>query len=91
MLHWLPESPRVLLLRGEVEQAKDVYRVIYKDASEEIIDLKMMVTQHYIEMTTKLQMEYTFAQRVRKYWTHLPYRRAIIAVSGVQAFGQLTG
>ena len=79
------------MLRGEVEKAKDVYRVIYKDASEEIIELKMMVTQHYIEATTKLQKDFTLRQRVRKYWTHLPYRRAIITVSGVQAFGQLTG
>ena len=76
------------MVRGRVDEAKDVYRLIYKGASEEIIDLKMQVTAHYIEATTKLQREFTLKQRVAKYWTHKPYRRAIIAVSGVQAFGK---
>lgn len=70
LMHFLPESPRVLILRGQQDRAKATLQRIYKGASDEVIDFK---------------------QRVAKYWSHKPYRRAIIAVSGVQAFGQLTG
>jgi SP family myo-inositol transporter-like MFS transporter 13 len=49
------------------------------------------VIQHYVDATTQLQREYTVMQRLKLYWTKKSYRRAIIAVSGVQAFGQLTG
>jgi len=56
-----------------------------------VIDFKLCVVESYVESTTALQRKYTFGQRARQYWTHRPYRRAIIAVSGVQAFGQLTG
>ena len=51
----------------------------------------MSVLQSYVDATTVMQREFTFKQRVARYWSHKPYRRAIIAVSGVQAFGQLTG
>jgi SP family myo-inositol transporter-like MFS transporter 13 len=38
-----------------------------------------------------MQREYSLKERTKRFWTHKPYRRAIICVSGVQAFGQLTG
>jgi SP family myo-inositol transporter-like MFS transporter 13 len=91
LLHFLPESPRVLILRGKPDQARTVLERIYKGESGDILDLKLRVAQQYIEATTRMQREFTFSQRVTKYWSHKPYRRAIISVSGVQAFGQLTG
>ncbi|WWC65531.1 uncharacterized protein I303_108149 [Kwoniella dejecticola CBS 10117] len=90
LMHWLPESPRVLLLRGQTEQARDTLRTIYKGASDEVIDFKLQVTQQYVAATTVMH-EFSIMQQLKKYWTHKPYRRAIIAVSAVQAFGQLTG
>ncbi|WVW85198.1 hypothetical protein I302_107236 [Kwoniella bestiolae CBS 10118] len=90
LMHWLPESPRVLLLRGQTDQAKDTLRTIYKGASEEVIDFKLQVTQQYVTATTVMR-EFSIWAQLKKYWSHKPYRRAIIAVSGVQAFGQLTG
>lgn len=91
LLHFLPESPRVLLLRGDTDKARATIATIYKGASSDIIDFKLRVVEHYVEATTTLQRQYSFTERAKKYWTHKPYRRAIIAVSGVQAFGQLTG
>lgn len=38
-----------------------------------------------------MQRQYSFKERTARYWSHKPYRRAIICVSAVQAFGQLTG
>jgi SP family myo-inositol transporter-like MFS transporter 13 len=64
---------------------------IYSGASEEVLTFKLTVAEQYVAATTKLQMEYSPLQRVKIYWTHKPYRRAIITVSAIQAFGQLTG
>ena len=90
-MHWLPESPRVMLLRGQTDQAVVTLSKIYKGASPEVLALKLRVIQAHVTETTRLQREFTFKQRSMKLWTHKPYRRAIIAVCGVQAFGQLTG
>lgn len=90
-MHFLPESPRVLLIRGDEAGARRTYERIYKGASSDVIDFKIMVCKGYVEATTIMQREFTFAQRAKRYWSHKPYRRAIICVSGVQAFGQLTG
>lgn len=81
----------MLILRGQIDEARATFRTIYAGASEEVIDFKLQVAQGYVAATTQLQRETSFTERAKKYWTHKPYRRAIIAVSGVQAFGQLTG
>lgn len=91
LMHWLPESPRVLILRGQSDKARETFRTIYAGASDEVIEFKLKIAEQYVAATTALQAQYTFRQRVGMYWSHKPYRRAIIAVSGVQAFGQLTG
>lgn len=90
LMHFLPESPRVLIIRGETDKARQTLQAIYKGASNEIIELKLRIVQDYVESTTRLQRQLSLWDRVKTYWTHKPYRRAIICVSGVQAFGQLT-
>jgi SP family myo-inositol transporter-like MFS transporter 13 len=90
-MHWLPESPRVLILRNQREKAKETLQVIYRGATDDVIEFKLQVVEQYVQATTKLQSQYSLKERVAMYWTKKPYRRAIIAVSGVQAFGQLTG
>ena len=91
LMHWLPESPRVMLLRGQDDKAVATLAKIYKGASPQVLDLKLRVIQAHVNETTRLQREFNFKQRSMKLLTHKPYRRAIIAVCGVQAFGQLTG
>ncbi|OCF30844.1 MFS transporter, SP family, solute carrier family 2 (myo-inositol transporter), member 13 [Kwoniella heveanensis CBS 569] len=91
LMHWLPESPRVLLLRGQPEKAKDTLRTIYSGAPEDVIDFKLKVIAQYVEATTIMQRQFSLKERAKKYWSHKPYRRALIAVCGMQAFGQLTG
>lgn len=91
LMHWLPESPRVVLLRGQTDKATETLKKIYKGASPQVIDLKLRVIEAHVAETTRLQREFNFKDRSKKLWTHKPYRRAIIAICGVQAFGQLTG
>jgi len=91
LMHWLPESPRVMILRGQEDLARETYKRIYSKATPDIIDLKLRVAKMYVEATTQMQRGMTFWGRCKRLWTHKPYRRAIITVSGLQMFGQLTG
>ncbi|GIJ90324.1 hypothetical protein Asppvi_009278 [Aspergillus pseudoviridinutans] len=91
LMHKLPESPRVLILRGQDDKAREVLKTIYKFASPEIIELKLRIVKDHIAATTALQRSTTFWQRSKKLWTHKPYRRSIFTVSFIQVFGQFTG
>src|ERR1700759_1151803 len=52
LMHSMPESPRVHILRGQDNQARDVLRKIYKYASPEIIELKMKGIKDHVAATT---------------------------------------
>ncbi|RSH92102.1 hypothetical protein EHS25_008515 [Saitozyma podzolica] len=91
LFHRLPESPRVLILRGEDERARAVLSKIYSAAGPEVIELKLQVIKNHIELTTRLQRTSTFKERTGKLWTHKPYRRSIFTVCLIQVFGQFTG
>jgi MFS transporter, SP family, solute carrier family 2 (myo-inositol transporter), member 13 len=91
LMHFLPESPRVLILRGQDDKAREVLKTIYKYATPEIIELKLQVVKKHVEATTALQRTSTFWERSKKLWVHKPYRRSIFTVSFIQVFGQFTG
>ena len=91
LMHWLPESPRVLIMRGQDDQAMAILRRIYGSASEEILQLKLLIIRNNVEASTQMQRTMSFWTRTKRLWTHKPYRRPIIAVSGLNMFTQLTG
>ncbi|KAI5476104.1 hypothetical protein MNV49_000422 [Pseudohyphozyma bogoriensis] len=91
LMHWLPESPRIQVMKGKREEAIVTLRKVYSNASDEIIALKLRIIEDNIRESSRLTDHLSFTQMAAKLWTHKPYRRAIISVSVVQAFGQLTG
>lgn len=91
LMHFMPESPRVLILRGQDDKAREVLRKIYKYATPEIIELKLKVVKDHVAATTALERTTTFVQRYKKLWNHKPYRRSIFTVCLIQVFGQFTG
>ncbi|THZ17469.1 hypothetical protein D6C91_05908 [Aureobasidium pullulans] len=91
LMHWLPESPRVLILRGQHDKAREVLKQIYKYASPETIELKLQIVREHVLASTALQRTTTWWQRTKNLWTHKPYRRSILTVSMIQVFGQFTG
>jgi SP family myo-inositol transporter-like MFS transporter 13 len=91
LFHFLPESPRVLILRGQDDRAQAVLAKIYPHATPQILELKLRVIKHHIEATTALQRSTPLKQRITKVWTHKPYRRSIFTVCLIQVFGQFTG
>lgn len=80
-----------MILRGDEDDARKTFRRIYKKATPEVIELKLRVARLYVEATTQMQRNLSFWNRTKKLWTHKPYRRALITVSGMQMFGMLSG
>lgn len=74
-----------MVSRGQRDEATVVLRKIYKHATEEVIQLKLRVIDANVLESTKLHREFNFWQRMKIMWNHKPYRRAIIAVCGIQA------
>ncbi|OWZ74777.1 MFS transporter, SP family, solute carrier family 2 (myo-inositol transporter), member 13 [Cryptococcus neoformans var. grubii Br795] len=91
LFHYLPESPRILIVKGDIDRARNVFQRIYPTATHEMVDYKLRVAQEYVAATTALQSGTTFWERVKKVWKTGSYRRSIIAVSVLQAAGQLCG
>lgn len=91
LMHKLPESPRVLILRGQDDRAREVLKQIYRYASREVIELKLEIVRAHVQATTVLERSTTWAQRTKKLWCHKPYRRSILTVCMIQVFGQFTG
>lgn len=76
LIHSLPESPRVMILRGREDIARQTYQRICSKALEEIIDLKSKITVNYVKATAQMQRSMSSWKRTKKVWTHGPYRRA---------------
>lgn len=81
LMHWLPESPRVLILRGQHDKALEVLKQIYQYASPEILELKLRVIKEHVTATTVMQSSSSFWQRFMRLWTHEPYCRSILTFS----------
>lgn len=90
-MHRLPESPRVLVLRGQEDKARDVLKLIYRYATPEVIELKLTIIKNTIAASTDWKTKATRLERAKVLWTHKPYRRSIFTVSAIQVFGQFTG
>ncbi|OXB33635.1 hypothetical protein LQV05_001628 [Cryptococcus neoformans] len=91
LFHYLPESPRILILRGQTDRARHVFSRIYPNATPEMIDYKFRVAQEYVAATTALQSGTTYWQRTETLFTKGSYRRSIATVSLIQMAGQLSG
>ncbi|KAI5119463.1 hypothetical protein M0805_007197 [Coniferiporia weirii] len=87
----LPESPRVLITKGKLNEAEGVMRKIYSHATPEQLKLKVKVLQAAVQESINLTKSTTFFQRM-KILVFVPInRRALIIACGLQAFQQLCG
>ncbi|EIM87168.1 general substrate transporter [Stereum hirsutum FP-91666 SS1] len=90
-LWFLPESPRILLKRGNVDEARRVMGKIYAHATSDQVDLKVKVLQAAVSQSIEISNNTTFFQRCRSMLTDPVNRRAVIITCGMQAFQQLCG
>ncbi|KAG7096072.1 hypothetical protein E1B28_006752 [Marasmius oreades] len=90
-LFFLPESPRVLIRRREVERARVIMARIYAYAKPEEVDLKVKVLQAAVQQSIDIANNTTFIQRLHLTFFKGVNRRALIVGCGLQAFQQLCG
>ncbi|THH19543.1 hypothetical protein EW146_g1641 [Bondarzewia mesenterica] len=90
-LFFLPESPRIMLKRGDVSAARAVMAKIYAHATPEQVDLKVKVLSAAVKQSIEISRSTTFLQRCHSVFFVPINRRALIVACGMQAFQQLCG
>ncbi|TFK32166.1 general substrate transporter [Crucibulum laeve] len=90
-LFFLPESPRILVRRGNKEAAHAIMTKIYAHAKPEEVDLKVKVLQAAVQRSIEITQRTTFIQRFKSMIFDPVNRRALIVGCGMQAFQQLCG
>lgn len=91
LLVYLPESPRVLVRRGNMEAARKVLSRVYALASSEQVDLKLKVLHATVKQSIEISNSTTFWQRFGSVLSNPINRRALVIGCGMQAFQQLCG
>ncbi|KAF8153323.1 general substrate transporter [Crassisporium funariophilum] len=91
LLFFLPESPRILLRRGDKAGAHAIMTKIYAFAKPEEVDLKVKVLQAAVQRSVEITQTTTFIQRFKSMIFDPVNRRALIVGCGMQAFQQLCG
>ncbi|EIW79528.1 sugar transporter [Coniophora puteana RWD-64-598 SS2] len=87
----LPESPRILVRRGDIEDAHKVLGKIYKGAKAEQVELKLRVLRAAVQQSIDIANSTTFLERIRSMISVPVNRRALIVACGLQAYQQLCG
>jgi len=90
-LFFLPESPRILLRRGDKTNAHRIMTRIYAFAKPEEVDLKIRVLQVSVQKSIEITESTTLTQRCQSMIFDPINRRALIVGCGMQAFQQLCG
>ncbi|KAL5520883.1 hypothetical protein ACEPAF_2886 [Sanghuangporus sanghuang] len=87
----LPESPRIMIMRGKLQEADAVMRKIYSHATPEQIKLKVKVLQTAVQESIRIEKTTTLLQRMQSIVLVPTHRRALIIACGLQAYQQLCG
>ncbi|KAG5651467.1 hypothetical protein H0H81_008552 [Sphagnurus paluster] len=91
LLFYLPESPRILIRRGNMTEARRIMAKIYAFARPEEVDLKVKVLHAAVQRSIEITKTTTFTQRLRSMLFDPVNRRALVVGCGMQAFQQLCG
>ncbi|KDN49529.1 hypothetical protein RSAG8_02231, partial [Rhizoctonia solani AG-8 WAC10335] len=91
ILPFLPESPRILVRRGHLEQAEKNMAKIYAHATLEQVAQKVKLLRASVQESIDVQNSTTFLQRFKSIITVPVNRRALIVACGLQGFQQLCG
>ncbi|KAJ4000274.1 general substrate transporter [Lentinula boryana] len=91
LLYFLPESPRILLRRGNIESVRRIMSRIYAAATPRELEMKVKVLEASVQQSIEISNTTTFLQRVKLLLSKGVNRRALIIGCGMQAFQQLCG
>ncbi|CAE7173542.1 unnamed protein product [Rhizoctonia solani] len=84
MLPFLPESPRILVRSGNLEQAEKNMAKIYAHATPEQVAQKVKLLRASVQESIDIQNNTTFVQRFKSILTIPVNRRALIVACGLQ-------
>lgn len=91
-IHWLPESPRYEMIKGNDEKARQTLAGIYKrPVDDRFIELKVASIAEVVEITQGFRRDHTFLQTLAYIARHPPIRRPIGVAIGLGLFQQLSG
>jgi MFS transporter, SP family, solute carrier family 2 (myo-inositol transporter), member 13 len=91
-MHWLPESPRYDLIKGNKDLAIKTLHIVYGSASDEIIEKKLHVMQMSVEVSRRYNLANPgFFRRLREMARVPKYRRPVIVSSMLFLACQLGG
>ncbi|KAG8745362.1 myo-inositol transporter [Ceratobasidium sp. 414] len=90
-LVFLPESPRILVRRGQLELAQKNMAKIYAHATTEQVANKVKVLRAAVQESIDIQNSTTLWQRIKSIVAVPVNRRALVVACGLQAFQQLCG
>lgn len=90
-LAFLPESPRILIQKGNIEAAHRVLERVYSQATAEQIDFQLQVLRTSVQQSIDIANSTTFFERFNSMIAVPVNRRALIIGCGMQAFQQLCG
>ncbi|KAF7762059.1 hypothetical protein Agabi119p4_8652 [Agaricus bisporus var. burnettii] len=91
LLFFLPESPRILLQRGDIDGARAIMSKIYAHATVEQLDLKVRVLNQAVSEAVHITQTTTLFHRIKSMLLDSVNRRALIIACGIQAYQQLCG
>ncbi|XP_006455078.1 hypothetical protein AGABI2DRAFT_187542 [Agaricus bisporus var. bisporus H97] len=91
LLFFLPESPRILLQRGNIDGARAIMNKIYAHATVEQLDLKVRVLNQAVSEAVHITQTTTLFHRIKSMLLDSVNRRALIIACGIQAYQQLCG
>ncbi|TYJ55725.1 hypothetical protein B9479_003633 [Cryptococcus floricola] len=88
---FMPESPRILLLRSRVFEARSIIARIYPLAKVEQVDRKLEIMKAAVDQSKEYNDASTWGERLQSLVTIGTNRRALIIGCGLQAAQQLCG
>lgn len=88
---FLPESPRILLLRSDVAGARAITAKIYPLAKVEQVDRKVEIMKAAVDQSIEYNANSTWLERLKSLAMVGTNRRALIIGCGLQAAQQLCG
>ncbi|CAE6431495.1 unnamed protein product [Rhizoctonia solani] len=91
LLPFMPESPRILARRGNLDQTTKSMAKIYAYATPEQVAQKVKLLRASVQESIDIQNSTTFWQRFKSIIVVPVNRRALVVACGLQGFQQLCG
>jgi SP family myo-inositol transporter-like MFS transporter 13 len=74
-IHYMPESPRYDLMKGETGKTRKTFKIVYAGASDDLIELKIAALREVVNVSNEFQQRYNLLGRLKLVCTKARYAR----------------